>query len=314
MKKWFVALTVILVLLIASIYIFIPLNLNVSNIKIIKGTTGGAYRCLSNEAYWNDRWPEKTGDSVDSTNLTCDNYSFKLLKKLYNALEITAASNDEVFSTKLIVLELNPDSIALQWQTSVRSGMNPVDRVLRYWKARDLKKCMSQKLSQMKSFLQKNKNVYGFDIQRTTLQDTVLVSTKYISKKYPTTTEVYTLIKKLKDYISTHGAVETNFPMLNIISNSDSTYLVMAAIATNRALQGNSEISLKRLARYQNKVLTTEVKGGPETIRNGFAAIESYMGDYHLTPPVIPFELLVTDRSKEMDSTRWITRIYYPII
>jgi hypothetical protein len=28
----------------------------------------------------------------------------------------------------------------------------------------------------------------------------------------------------------------------------------------------------------------------------------------------MPFQLLVTDRSKEKDSTNWITQLYYPVM
>ena len=314
MKKWLVALLGILILSIASMYLFIPGNLVVSNVRIIKGTTGGVFKSLSNDLYWKNKLEVHPADSSDQSNNSCSDHVFTLTNKLYNVLEINAATANETYLTKLILLHLNPDSVAIKWQTSREAGINPIERFVRYQRARHLKSCMSAKLNDIQTFLAQTKNIYGFDIQRTTLTDTVLVSTKTTTGSYPSTEEIYRLIRKLKEYVKAQGAAETNYPMLNIISNKDSSYSVMVAIATNRGLEGNAEISFKRLARYQNKILTTDVKGGPASIRSGFKAIEDYMSDHHLTPPVIPFELLITDRSKESDTSRWITKIYYPII
>jgi hypothetical protein len=36
------------------------------------------------------------------------------------------------------------------------------------------------------------------------------------------------------------------------------------------------------------------------------------MNDHFLSAPAIPFEILITDRSKEKDTTRWKTKIYQP--
>ena len=59
--------------------------------------------------------------------------------------------------------------------------------------------------------------------------------------------------------------------------------------------------------------LTTEVKGGPAAIRTAFLQLENYITDYQREAPLIPFESLVTDRLHEKDTSRWITRIYYPV-
>jgi hypothetical protein len=61
-------------------------------------------------------------------------------------------------------------------------------------------------------------------------------------------------------------------------------------------------------------ILITEVKGGQNEITNAYKQIQNYVSDYNRSAPAIPFESLVTDRRKEPDSSKWITRIYYPVI
>src|SRR6266487_3596951 len=41
-------------------------------------------------------------------------------------------------------------------------------------------------------------------------------------------------------------------------------------------------------------------------------AIEKYMDDHFLSAPAIPFEILITDRNKEADTSKWETKIFYP--
>jgi hypothetical protein len=315
MKKWLWGLLVLFVLLLTSVFIFIPGNLKVSTICIVKSSIPGAYRVVSEERNW-ERWTQDNGTVKDSINhyMGCNKYRFRLSVKLYNAVIIKASHGNEEIDTKLVLFQLTPDSITLHWETSTVGSLNPIKRLMQYMDAVERKHCFSQLLDNLKNFLEAPLNVYGYDITRTTLKDSVLVSIKSTANHYPTVTEVYKLIGKLRTYISAQGAVATNFPMLHIIRNKDSTFETRVAIATNKALEGNKEILLKRLAIIPDKILTTEVKGGDRSIMNGFNAIEKYMVDYNLTPPVIPFQLLLTDRSQQSDTAKWLTRIYYPII
>lgn len=61
------------------------------------------------------------------------------------------------------------------------------------------------------------------------------------------------------------------------------------------------------------KILSAEIRGGTYTSKESIKRLELYMDDHKLTSPAIPFESLVTDRSKEADTARWVTKLYYPI-
>jgi len=60
-------------------------------------------------------------------------------------------------------------------------------------------------------------------------------------------------------------------------------------------------------------ILVTEVKGGPSIINNAFKQMDTYVTDHERIPPAIPFLSLVTNRVQEPDTSKWITRIYYPV-
>jgi hypothetical protein len=114
----------------------------------------------------------------------------------------------------------------------------------------------------------------------------------------------------LKEYISINGAKETNSPMLNVIRDS-SNFITMIAIPLNKSIPENGKFIFKRMV--PGNILVTEVTGGNFTITEALQQMKIYINDNHLQSPAIPFESLVTDRSKEPDSSKWITRIYYPI-
>jgi len=61
-------------------------------------------------------------------------------------------------------------------------------------------------------------------------------------------------------------------------------------------------------------ILEGEVKNGPYTIDAAMEQLEVYRADHQYTSPAIPYQLLVTDRLKETDTSKWITKLYYPIL
>jgi hypothetical protein len=59
--------------------------------------------------------------------------------------------------------------------------------------------------------------------------------------------------------------------------------------------------------------LEAEFKGGPEATLKAFELFDTYKNDMGYTAPAIPYQLLVTDRAKEADTTKWVTKFYYPV-
>ena len=86
----------------------------------------------------------------------------------------------------------------------------------------------------------------------------------------------------------------------------------MTAIPVDRELPLTKEFAPKFLLKRGN-ILETEVRGGPYKIETGLNELENYKNDYKFTSPASPYQLLVTDRLKEQDTAKWVTRLYYPV-
>ncbi|MBD0333011.1 MAG: hypothetical protein ICV66_10170 [Chitinophagaceae bacterium] len=167
-------------------------------------------------------------------------------------------------------------------------------------------------LQRLKVFAEDNRNIYGMDIQQTKVKDSAFVAIKKELKEYPNTELIYSLINQLRNYIKANNVVQTDYPMMHVDEVDENLYEVMVAIPIDKILEGNGTIHPKRMV--LGNILVAEVKGGVETVRKGMAELDNYVHDFSKVSPAIPYESLVTDRSKEADTTKWVTRLYYPVL
>lgn len=311
MKKWIITLLIALVTLI-SVYIFSPNDITVDESLTLKCSSSALERFLGDTLNWKKWWPIDTKYS-DKSNQSYKGYRLTLSKVMYNAYDILLTNKTDVISSRIIVLPFGRDSLTLRWETVLKQNINPFLHSNTSRQAKEIKQCISGIINSLYSFMSTSRNIYGFDIHLTTLKDTTLIATKNISKIYPSTEQVYRMVNTLRIYIASMGSKETNYPMLNVRKENDS-FLTMVAIPTNKELKGNERLFPKRMIIIKDNTLLIEVHGGVLSVQKAFFELGNYMQDHHYGAPALPFESLITDRSKETDTTKWITRIYAPIM
>jgi len=315
MKKFLILVFSFIVLVVICIYIFIPGKLEISKIDYAKCNINGAFRVLSDTSSWQKWWPDKDGFYKKNTGgqeiFYYKGTGYRLSQKYYNSIEVQMKTDYSTIDSRIDLIKLNMDSVVLMWKCQVPTTLQPLSRVLKYREAEDIKNDMAVILGHLRSFLEDKKNIYGIDLHVSMSQDSTLVLTTSVSKKYPTTSDVYQLVENLKNYIAGQHAKENNFPMLHIKNLPDSTFETMVAIPVNRELPGKGAITFSRFVPW--KVLTAEVKGGDKTVQDALNEMKTFISDYQKMAMAIPFQSLVTDRSKERDTSKWITRIYTPV-
>lgn len=299
------------ILAIACIYLFIPSTINISEVIYLRATPGGAIRTLSNNKKWNEWWPKKnTGQGA----LTYNGFNYQLYKTDIDIAGIIVQSDkggkDSIYST-ITSLPLSVDSTALQWKCSIKSSNNPIDRIQQYSKARTLKNNMTRLFDQLQAYLEKEDNIYGVHIQQSMVKDTVLITTVMNTKTFPQPQDINPLINKLRSYASSQGANEMNFPMLHIRRTDSTNFECMVALSVSKTLKETADIKLRRMV--PGKILVGQVSGGRSKINEAWQQMEYYLHDHRLIPPAKPFESLVTDRVNEPDTSKWVTKIYYPV-
>lgn len=305
MKKiLFIVLSVVVLAAIAS-FVFIPSDIKISSAAISPVNHMAAHRVLMNDKVWSDWWPREEKLSYNGS-------GFSITKKMLNSFELSLTQHGVTTSGVLQIIPIKNDTVRLVWSYTLQTDKNPINRFIKYKEATTLKKNLDFLLDTLSSYLGKNENIYGFEIKRAIVSDSVLISTRKLYNHYPDEFEIDLLIQKLRTYIKSNNAKEMNYPMLNVHQLDSTHYDVMVAIATGKKLKETKDFAPKALFKGGN-LLETELTGGHNTIENSFSEFENYKLDYRLTSPAIPYQLLITDRVKERDTLLWKTKICYPI-
>jgi hypothetical protein len=271
---------------------------------------------LSNKNSWKKWWPQKasssrTNDTSRTQSFFYKGFNYQLSQKYYNAIEVKMQTKHSTIDSRIVLIKIKTDSVILDWKCSLPTGLNPISRILKFSEAEKIRSNMTDILDNLTSFLDDQKNIYGVKFNLVMSKDSTMVLIKKISNKYPSTEDIYQLVRKLKEYIASENGKENNYPMLHVKTLKDSVYETMVAIPVNKQLPGNGIISFSRFVPW--KVITAEVTGGNKTVEDALNQMKIFISDYQISPMAIPFESLVTDRSKEPDTSKWVTRIYTPV-
>ena len=305
MKKVLIGLVLSIAFLLAAVYLFIPRKIKIEVTVPLNAALPGVFRTLINDSNWNKWWPGETPFAYNK-----QTYSIK--RRLFNVFDIDIYSDKDTINSQMELVLINENTMTILWNAEQISSNDPFKRFIRHRHAKQTEKNMNAILQSLKTFLQKKENIYGVDIKEALVKDSALISTRRQFDHYPNAQEIDSMIQSLKKYISQNNAVEKNSPMLNVFELGNSRYEAMTAIPVDKALPKTNEFAPKFLLKGGN-ILEAEIQGGTYTIEKGLKELENYRADYKFNTPAIPYQLLVTDRTKEPDTTKWITRLYYPV-
>lgn len=313
MKVLYISLGLI-ILSVASVYIFIPNQIIVSSAEQVESSDRIIADCINNHAKRELWWPKTSlqkSITPISKDLVLNGYEYR-----FNTGNLSSANvliiKDELQSNSVITWEsVAKSTYKITWRTALKASNNPIERFLQYQRARQVKQNMNLILVSFLTFIVDSKKIYGIKIDRTMVRDTILATSTILTASYPETAKIYNLINEVKAYAVKNGGKPVNVPMLNVSRDPKGAYNTMVALPIDKNIKSSNAISVNRMV--PGNILVTEIKGGPGNVAEGFIQIKNYMNDFKLTSPAMPFESLVTDRSKEPDTSKWITKIYYPI-
>lgn len=309
MKKWLIGILILLALLIAFIYFYIPSSLHLNSNRSFPVNSSGFHRNIMNANNWEKWWPgEKVNDAY-----VYNDIEYRMVDKLINAVVIKISSTNLLDTSLLNIIHSGGDSITVLWEAKTESPNSPFNRIGKYFTAVKIDKDMDFLLDKMISYYSKQENMYGIEIRKEKVLDSVLLQNFSVSKGYPDINHIYSLIDQLKSYVSSQSAKITGYPMLNISTEDSISYTTKVAVPVDKRLAPSGNMNYKWMLGGGN-ILVSDVMGGPVSIRQAFQKIEEYVNDNKRIPPAIPFESLITDRRTEKDTSKWITRIYYPVM
>jgi len=313
MNRLLIALTMGIVIVLVLPYLYIPSTIRKSMLAIIPANQKAAQTFLLGDNQWGAWWPASSTATPDSVAGTYyyNGHSFKAGKKYLSGLDLVTDYNSDPTKCVWTIIPMGKDSVKILWEYELEASNNPIKRMGQRSHTRQLQIDMAVILQQLASFLSDEQNTYGIKVSRTMVTDTLLLTTKATLNHEPDAGSIYELIHQLQQYVAKAGASVTNPPILNR-RKIDSTHTeVMVALPINKELKSSGNIVFKNMVR--GNLLTTEVKGGPGTVNNALRQLENYLVDHRYESPAMYFESLVTDRIQQADTSKWITRIYYPV-
>lgn len=312
MKKLLYALLVMCLLAVSGVYIFIPGTIVISNDEELESSERVIAKYLSlnpNRSKW---WPvTKQTLSTDSSALEYEASNFTFKTRGYNFQNIFIENGNLKFNSIITWDSSGKSLMRIRWKGSFKTSYNPIKRANQYVQAFRVKKHMTTILKSLLTFVKNSRNVYGLKIERETVRDTILATSTVLSILPPETPQIYKQIQYVQKYIKTQQAKQVNAPMLNVYRNEHQSYQTVIAVPINKLINPGPNVLINRMV--PGNILVTQIKGGPHTIEEGFNQLKIYLNDFNLISPAMPFESLVTNRLAEPDTSKWVTRLYYPI-
>lgn len=309
MKKILIFVVLVLTLFFAGIYIFVPANLRIEK-TITVDNIQGVYRSLSNSTNWKTWWP---GNEGGAAGLNYHDLQYRLKDYSTSTIFLEIKNHNEIFGSEINFIPGLQNTAMVNWGVNIPNTGNPLTRIRRYFLARSLGSDLKDLLKRIKKSYSNTENIYGLHIEREHVKNSALVFTYDSSKGLPSTEKIYRMVEELKKYITDNHAHVTDSPMVNINTSDSIYYLSRVAVPADTVLKSEGKISYKWMLGGGN-ILTSEVVGSSIQINHAFKTIELYMDDYHLSSPAIPFYALSTNRLVQKDSTKWKSKIYYPVM
>lgn len=296
---------VVLLLAVAGAFLLLPRQVSLSQDMAIKAPSAAVLRSLTEKEKWAQWWP------AENAALRYRAANFNASSQMTNSLLVDIPTGDSAVQGLLMAIGVSTDSTIVSCEATLPAGMNPLHRISTWMEARRLKRELSKTLSRLKGFSEDPRKVYGIPVREVRVTTPFLVAVRSESRGYPSTEAVYAQVNKLRTYVQSLDAHETAPPMLNAERVDSNRYTFMVALPVDTLLPGKGDILQKRMV--LGKLLEAEVRGGDSTVRRGLSALEDYRRDYRRVSPAIPYASLTTDRTKERDTTKWVTHLYYPV-
>jgi effector-binding domain-containing protein len=307
-KPLLIAALVVVVAAIASVYVMIPSQLEIVQITPVQSSTNATFRNMASADKWQAWWPknEKTGETPEFRG-----DSYYITKSLANTIALNIDHEDLNIGSTIYLVPLSGDSTGVQWECTIPTSANPFARIKKYRQAVAVKDNMAGVLQHLKQFAEKTENVYGFPITTGSYKDTLMITSKCTTAVQPNNAAIMKMIASVKQYAASQQVQQTGNPIYNVMAVSEKEFQLMVGLPVNKLVKETNEFYARRMV--AGKFLVTQVTGGDSTVQKAFKQLQAYMRDYKKTAMAIPFNEMVTDRPTEPDTSKWVTRIYFPI-
>lgn len=310
MKKEVIIISFIVLILLSAIYFLKISNSTISLTTTTNASEANVSKFLLYENNWLRWWPG--AHNLNDKSFMYDGLKYTFEKKTNSGIYLNITNGRTISKGRILFFQLDYVKTRVTFlidSFSNNGGGNPISRYLEHQK---LNSNAIKILDSFNNYMDNPKLVYGYEIHLSKVKDSVMLVSAASVNKYPSPLIIQKMVSDIKEQIKAQNGIEANYPMLNVTQTSKENYQVMVAIPTNKSLKPGKNTMVNKMV--LGNILEAKVIGGPNKIMDAFNQIKIFMKDYRLSSPAIPFESMITDRSKQPDSSKWVTKIYYPIL
>ncbi|MEJ8841688.1 hypothetical protein WG954_04785 [Lacibacter sp. H375] len=308
MKRVVFIVAFILIILLVFIYVFIPSTITISKTVSVKCIDKNVLVLIGNKQGWS-KWLPK--ESFTSDLIQYKDYQLKLGGATYTSVTFDALKEGDTIFNEIGFVNDSVTKTKISVISNVATGINPFTRFRKWQMMKSYETVIDDLLQRFVSFAEDKKNIYGVEITDGRIPDSLFISTRKTFDHHPNEAEIYQLIDQLRVYASEKNAKQVNQPMMHVEQVDSSHFEIMVALPIDKVIDNEGNFLFKQMVK--GNTLIADVQGGRGTINNGLRALEQFKSDYQFTSPAISFELMITDRRAEPDTTKWVTRLYYPV-
>lgn len=294
MKKKLVYVLVPVLVLLALFYFLVPGETDIDASVVVKCNGNSAARAFKTHRF--QTYLEEAP--------AIDGYSMKVRSLGFREILISLKREADTLQTHLTLLNLGADSTGLRWQYIYNGSSNFLEKRRLSRQAPAVRKVMDSMLFRMKAYLGQTASIYGLSMKDSMSRDSALLVSRFNTRAYPSTAEIYEHIGAIRKYAVSKDAHALNYPMLHV-EKTDTGYACMVGLSVDKQLTGTDVILPKRYVPW--KIVTAEVHGGAYSAEEGMLRLAEYVQDHSLAPQGLPFQSLMTERDRQADTTRWVT-------
>ena len=310
MKKWLLALIILLIAAYLLIGYKIPNDLFINRITEIKANDRALMRAITEVQRRHEWWPKKGTDQ--SNNISLNGYRFSFTKINDSNVGVMMASGTDSVSGEIRLLKQPTDICEISWTCTQRTRQNVLTNTWYYLKAQKISKTIDELLVQLKDYSQNTERLYGYPIQTEHLKDDIVtVSNHIIARKdfYP---QLHKDFKNLESYIHLNNLQATGNYMINVHEESGDSLNLMTGIPTNDFTAASGIINHTQMPPGGN-MITASYKGMYKNRMLVFRALEQYVSDHELSKASLPYESIIDNRIPVSDSSTVEIKFFYPV-
>jgi len=307
MKK--VLLILVSIVIVGIIVLFLlPAEQKITQAITVECPMDAVTRLVSDEKKWTTWWP---GKKINDSTFEYQQKIFRIQALLLNGFKAISGRGNIISYIDFQFLPASITATQFILNTQYNFSSNPFKKAVQYISYNKAKQDYTGFVTYLQYFFSNPEKVYGYKIEKQKIIKSSLISVKQIFNHYPAVTEIYDLVNELKQYIQLQKSREMNFPIMHVHTEGNQLFEVMVAIQTDRNLPSTNRYKLKNM--MPGNILVAEVTGDNQAIKRGEKEMENYVHDFKKISPAIPFQAMITDRLNEKDSSKWITKLYYPV-